>query len=123
MAPRLLRVPGAASVRYWQALNADYGRAMPRLLLTRLAFLVATCVLSWRRGGLTLGLALAGTTLVVVTIVPTLVWLEPLNPMADGWDPDRLPSDWSDTRSTWARGTWCAPSRPWWRSAARSPPN
>ncbi len=51
LAPSLRSLPGPDYVRYWQGLNADYGRAMPVLLLTCLALMVATCVMGHRAAG------------------------------------------------------------------------
>ena len=48
IAPSLGRLPGDAYVRYWQALNLDYGQAMPPLLLTCMGLILATAILSAR---------------------------------------------------------------------------
>ncbi|MEV7229038.1 DUF1772 domain-containing protein [Polymorphospora sp. NPDC051019] len=101
LAPSLRELPGPAYVRYWQALNGDYGRAMPVLLLTCVALLVATSTLSYRRGGLTFVLSLAATGLTIGVIVLTVTWLEPLNDIADSWHPDEPPGTWSDLRDRW----------------------
>ncbi|MFI6180110.1 anthrone oxygenase family protein [Nonomuraea sp. NPDC051191] len=39
--------------------------------------------------------------LVILTVVLTLAGLEPLNRMADAWDPDLLPADWQEIRGRW----------------------
>ncbi|GIH26425.1 hypothetical protein Aph01nite_47350 [Acrocarpospora phusangensis] len=101
LAPSLRSLPGAAYVRYWQALNADYGRAMPVLLLTCLALLLVTCVMSYSRGGPLLWLSVLASALVVATIVLTLAKLDPLNRLADSWNPDQLPDGWADARTQW----------------------
>ncbi|GAA4087347.1 DUF1772 domain-containing protein [Nonomuraea soli] len=101
IAPSVSRMPGVAYVRYWQALNVDYGRAMPPLLLTGLAALIMVAVLSARRGWLVLGLSSAALILVLLTVVLTLAGLEPLNRIADGWDPEALPADWQESRRRW----------------------
>ncbi|GAA0440947.1 hypothetical protein Acor_12070 [Acrocarpospora corrugata] len=101
LAPSLRLLPGPAYVRYWQALNIDYGRAMPVLLLTCLALLLATCVLSYRRGWLVFGLSVAALLLIAATIVLTVTQLEPLNLLANSWNADQLPADWTDARESW----------------------
>jgi uncharacterized membrane protein len=101
LAPSLGRLPGPAYVRYWQALNTDYGRAMPPLLLTCLALLIATCVLSYRRGWLVFGLSLASLGLMAIVLVLTISQFEPLNQLANSWDPDQLPPDWASARDRW----------------------
>jgi hypothetical protein len=85
LAPSLRRLPGDAYVRYWQSLNTDYARAMPPMLLTCLALMVATCALSYRHGRL----------------VFTVTQMEPLNRLADTWDPTQLPADWAEVRQRW----------------------
>lgn len=101
LAPSTGRLPGPAYVRHWQALNHDYGRVMPPLLLTCLAALVGCCVLAWRQGRLPFGLALAATLLTLATVVLTVTRMEPLNVVAGAWDPDRLPADWESVRRRW----------------------
>ncbi|MEV0396663.1 DUF1772 domain-containing protein [Polymorphospora rubra] len=101
LAPSLRELPGPAYVRYWQALNVDYGRAMPVLLLTCVALLVATSALSYRRGGATFALSLAATLLTIGVIVLTVTWLEPLNSTANSWNPDEPPDTWSALRDRW----------------------
>lgn len=101
IAPSVARMPGPAYVRYWQALNVDYGRAMPPFLLTAVAVLVAVSVLSWGRGWLVFGVSLAALVLVILTVVLTLKGMEPLNRIADAWDPDHLPADWHESRRRW----------------------
>ncbi|NUR88072.1 MAG: DUF1772 domain-containing protein [Nonomuraea sp.] len=102
LAPSVGRLPGPAYVGYWQALNADYGRAMPPLLLTAVVALAVVTVLSWGRGGLVLHLSVAALVLVIGTVVLTLAGLEPLNRIADAWDPGRLPADWEESRRRWS---------------------
>jgi hypothetical protein len=101
IAPTVGRLDGAAYVRYWQAMNVDMGRAMPPFMLGCLALLVVTCAFSYRRGWLVFSLAAAATLLVVVTIALTITQLEPLNRLADGWDPLALPADWAEVRARW----------------------
>ncbi|GAA1281092.1 hypothetical protein Psi02_66520 [Planotetraspora silvatica] len=101
LAPSLRSLPGPAYVRYWQALNVDYGRAMPVLLLTCLALLVTTAVVSYQRGWLVFWLTIAASLLLVATIVLTLTKLDPLNQLANSWNVDELPADWSDVRLRW----------------------
>ncbi|MFI6992357.1 anthrone oxygenase family protein [Nonomuraea wenchangensis] len=101
LAPSVARLPGPAYVRYWQALNVDYGRAMPPLLLAGIAALVVAAALSWRRGWFAFGLTAAALVLVILTVALTLTGLEPLNRLADAWDPDLLPVDWEEIRRRW----------------------
>ncbi|MER7361805.1 DUF1772 domain-containing protein [Nonomuraea wenchangensis] len=101
LAPSVARLPGPAYVRYWQALNVDYGRAMPPLLLAGIAALVVAAALSWRRGWFAFGLTAAALILVILTVALTLTGLEPLNRLADAWDPDLLPADWEESRRRW----------------------
>ncbi|MGW0590264.1 anthrone oxygenase family protein [Streptosporangium sp. NPDC002607] len=101
LAPSLRGLPGPAYVRYWQALNTDYGRAMPVLLLTCLALLLATCVLSYQRGWLVFGLSIAALLLVTGTIVLSVTQLEPLNQLANSWNADQPPTGWADARERW----------------------
>lgn len=101
LAPRVYELPGPAYVRYWQAVNLDYGAAMPVLLLSCVALLIATSVLSVPRGRLVSGLDVAATLLVVGTIVLTLTRMEPLNDIGDAWDPDALPAGWAATVDAW----------------------
>ncbi|WP_327008406.1 DUF1772 domain-containing protein [Dactylosporangium sp. NBC_01737] len=101
VAPSLGRLPGPAYVRYWQALNTDYGRAMPPLLLTCAVLLLATSALSYGRGRLVFGITVGVLLLVVATVVLTVTQLEPLNRLADTWDADRLPDDWAAARDRW----------------------
>ena len=49
LAPGLSELPGTAYVPYWQTLNRDYGARMPVLVLSCIALLVVTSVLSVRR--------------------------------------------------------------------------
>lgn len=102
LAPSAGRLPGPAYVRQWQALNTDYGRVMPALLLTSVLALIVTSVLSWHHGRLVFGLAAGALVLVVLTIVLTVVVMEPLNRIADSWNPDSLPSSWQQIRQRWA---------------------
>ncbi|MET8863502.1 DUF1772 domain-containing protein [Nonomuraea sp. NPDC004580] len=101
LAPSVARLPGPAYVRYWQALNVDYGRAMPPLLLTGIAALTIVAVLSWRRGWFSFGVSAAALILVILTVALTLTGLEPLNRMVDAWDPDLLPADWHESHRRW----------------------
>lgn len=101
IAPSAGRLDGPAYVRHWQAMNVDMGRIMPPFLLGCLALLVTACVLSYREGRVVFGLAVAAAVLLVATIVLTLVLLDPVNRLADGWDPDALPGDWADARARW----------------------
>ncbi|MEV4398991.1 DUF1772 domain-containing protein [Nonomuraea sp. NPDC049607] len=101
VAPSMARLPGAAYVRYWQALNVDYGRAMPPLLLTGIAALIVMTALSWRRGWFVLGVSATALIMVVLTVLLTLRTLEPLNRVVDAWDPDNLPADWAESRRRW----------------------
>ncbi|MEV0379483.1 DUF1772 domain-containing protein [Nonomuraea sp. NPDC050643] len=101
IAPSVTRMPGPAHVRYWQALNVDYGRAMPPLLLAGIAAMSVVAVLSWTRGWLVFGLGSAALVLVILTVALTLAGLEPLNRIADAWDPDRLPVGWHENRRRW----------------------
>ncbi|GII62818.1 hypothetical protein Skr01_29030 [Sphaerisporangium krabiense] len=101
LAPSVARLPGPAYVRYWQALNVDYGRAMPPLLLAGIATLIVVTALSWRRGWFALGVSAAALIMVILTVVLTLTGLEPLNRVADAWNPDLLPADWQETRRRW----------------------
>jgi hypothetical protein len=101
LAPSLRQMPGPAYIRHWQALNTDYGRAMPVLLLTCLMLLLATCVLSYQRGWLIFGLSLTALLLIVATIVLTVTQLEPLNQVATSWNADQPPTGWEDARQRW----------------------
>ncbi|GAA4557551.1 DUF1772 domain-containing protein [Planotetraspora kaengkrachanensis] len=101
LAPSLRALPAPAYVRYWQALNVDYGRAMPVLLLTCLALLLATCAMSFPRGRLVFWLTIVALLLLVATIVLTLTRLDPLNQLANSWDADQPPTDWADVRLRW----------------------
>lgn len=102
LAPSASRLPGPAYVRQWQALNTDYGRVMPPLLLTSVLALVSATVLSWSQGGLMFGLCAGALVLVVLTIAVTVVMMEPLNRIADSWNPDILPITWQQVRQRWA---------------------
>ncbi|WP_431917828.1 anthrone oxygenase family protein [Nonomuraea jabiensis] len=101
IAPSVARMPGPAYVRYWQALNVDYGRAMPPLLLAGIVAMVLIAVLSWHHGWLVFGVSSAALILVILTVVLTLTALEPLNRIADAWNPDQLPADWQESRRRW----------------------
>lgn len=101
LAPSLTRLSASSYVPYWQALNTDYGRAMPPLLLGTLALLVTTSALSYRRGPLVFGLSAASVLLVTAVIVLTLTHLDPLNRLADTWTAERYPSDWAEVRRRW----------------------
>jgi hypothetical protein len=101
LAPSLRSLPGPAYVRYWQALNIDYGRAMPVLLLTCVALLLTTCVMSYQRGWLVFGLSAVGLLLLAATVVLTITQLEPLNQLATSWNADQPPAGWADIRQRW----------------------
>jgi hypothetical protein len=101
LAPSLRSLPGSAYVRYWQALNVDYGRTMPVLLLTCLVLLLTTCVVSYQRGWLVFWLSIAALLLLVATIVLTLTKLDPLNQLANSWNADQPPTGWADVRLHW----------------------
>ncbi|MFI6708952.1 anthrone oxygenase family protein [Nonomuraea sp. NPDC050478] len=101
LAPSVGRIPGPAYVRYWQALNADYGQRMPPLLLISVAALLVVTVLSWQRGWLVFGLSAAALILVVLTVALTVAGMEPLNQAANAWDPDALPAGWDEIRQRW----------------------
>ncbi|MEW1837833.1 DUF1772 domain-containing protein [Nonomuraea angiospora] len=101
IAPSVARLPGPAYVRHWQALNVDYGRAMPPLLMAGIVAMIVVSAVSWRRGWLVFGVSAAALILVILTVVLTLAGLEPLNRIADAWDPDQLPADWQESRRRW----------------------
>lgn len=101
LAPSLTRLPASAYVPYWQALNTDYGRAMPPLLLGALALLTTTSALSYRRGPLVFGLSVAAMLLVIAVIVLTVACLEPLNRLADTWSAEQAPATWTEVRRRW----------------------
>jgi hypothetical protein len=71
---------------------------MPPFLLTCLGLLVVTCVLSYRRGWPVFGLTAGALLLVLGTIVLTVTQLEPINQLADAWNPDRPPADFAALR-------------------------
>jgi len=102
LAPSAGRLPGSAYVRHWQALNTDYGRVMPPLLLTSVLALIITTALSGHRGALVFALSAGALVLVVLTIVLTVAVMDPLNRLADSWDPDHLPARWPEVRHRWA---------------------
>ena len=102
LAPSTGRLPGSAYVRHWQALNTDYARVMPPLLLTSVLALTVTAVLSWHRDWWTFTLGVGALVLVVLTIVLTVAEMEPLNRIADSWDPEHLPPNWPQVRQRWA---------------------
>jgi uncharacterized membrane protein len=102
LAPSAGRLPGPTYVRHWQALNNDYGRVMPPLLLTSVLALVIATALSWQRDRLVFVLSAGALVLVVLTIVLTVTTMEPLNRLADSWDPDHLPHTWPEVRHRWA---------------------
>lgn len=103
IAPSVHRLPGDAYIRYWQAENADYGRAMPILVLGGLFATVAAAVLSFEHRMAVGMLTVLGVVLLAATLVVTLVRLEPLNRLADAWDPARPPGSWHEARATWLR--------------------
>ncbi|WP_432974230.1 anthrone oxygenase family protein [Dactylosporangium sp. CA-233914] len=100
IAPSLGRMPASAYVPYWQAMNADYGRVMPPLLLSTLGLVAAAGALSWGRGW-PFALTVAAAVLIVATIVLTVTRMEPLNHLADAWSADRVPADWEAVRRQW----------------------
>ncbi|MDG4827443.1 DUF1772 domain-containing protein [Asanoa sp. WMMD1127] len=102
LAPSLTRLPAEAYVPYWQALNTDYGRAMPPLLLTCVAAQALTVALSWRSGGWSLALSVGALVLVVLTVVLTVAGMEPLNRAVNTWDAGRPPADWAEIRARWS---------------------
>ena len=102
LAPSAGRLPGPAYVRHWQALNTDYGRVMPPLLLTSVLALIIATTLSWHRDRLVFVLSAGALVLVVLTIVLTVAAMDPLNRLADSWDPDHLPHPWTEVRHRWA---------------------
>jgi hypothetical protein len=102
LAPSVGRLPGPAYVRHWQALNNDYGSVMPPLLLTSALMMTITAALSWHRGRAVFVLSVVALVLVVLTIVLTVTAMEPLNRLADSWDPDGLPQTWPEIRERWA---------------------
>jgi uncharacterized membrane protein len=101
LAPSVGRLPASAYVPYWQALNIDYGRAMPPFLLTCLASLIATAALSYGRGWPVFTLSVIAVLLVITTIILTVTQLEPINRVVDTWSPDRPPTDWATQRQRW----------------------
>ncbi|QYR22511.1 DUF1772 domain-containing protein [Paenibacillus sp. sptzw28] len=101
IAPSLMELPGPDYTRYWQALNVDYGRAMPILLMTSIVLVLITTILSYRRGNLIFVLSVLALLLIVLTVALTLTMMEPLNQLADTWDPDQLPADWEEVRQRW----------------------
>lgn len=102
LAPSASRLPGPTYVRHWQALNNDYGSVMPPLLLTSVLTLIITTALSWHRDRPVFVLSAGALVLVVLTIVLTVTAMEPLNRLADSWDPDHLPHTWPEIREHWA---------------------
>ena len=101
IAPSLAKLPGDAYVRYWQALNTDYGRAMPPFLLTCMGLIGVAGILSRGRGRATLSLTLVALLLIVLAVLVTVTQLDSLNRLADTWNPDRLPPDWANARQIW----------------------
>jgi len=103
LAPSLRELPAPAYIRYWQALNADYPRTMPPLLLTALVLLLLAWALSYRRGWWVFGLTGGAALLVAATIVLIVTQLEPINHVADTWSPDAPPGDWTELWDRWWR--------------------
>lgn len=101
LAPSVGRLPAASYLPYWQALNGDYARTLPPLLLSGLVLLIATCVLQFGQRRLTFWLTVAATAMVAATIALTVSQLEPLNQLANGWSVDQIPVDWEDARDQW----------------------
>ncbi|MGW0433364.1 anthrone oxygenase family protein [Micromonospora sp. NPDC003197] len=103
LAPSVRELPAPAYIHYWQALNTDYPRNMPPLLLTCLALLLLSGVLSYRRGWWVFGLTGGAALLVAATVVLTVAVLEPINHVVDTWSPDAPPADWAELRDRWWR--------------------
>ncbi len=101
LAPSVGRLPATSYLPYWQALNADYGRAMPPLLLLGIALLVVNSALLYPRDRRAFGLTVAATVMVAATIALSVSQLDPLNQLANGWSVDQLPDDWEDVRTHW----------------------
>lgn len=101
IAPSVNTLPGETYVRYWQAENVDYGRAMPILVLGGLVATVATAILSRGHGVPVALLTILAAVLIATTMVVTLVSMEPLNREADAWDPRGLPESWEAARAQW----------------------
>ncbi|WP_262380323.1 DUF1772 domain-containing protein [Nonomuraea sp. PA05] len=101
IAPSVARMPGAAYVTYWQALNADYGRAMPPFLLAGIGVTLVASALSWQRGWPAFGACTAALILLVATVALTVAGMEPLNRIANGWDPAQPPAGWHEIRQRW----------------------
>ncbi|MBB5783092.1 anthrone oxygenase family protein [Nonomuraea jabiensis] len=84
-----------------RATSAIVVSAQPFLIInSRLAGIVAMAlvsVLSWRRGWLLFGINSAALILVILTLTA----LEPLNRIADAWNPDQLPADRQESRRRW----------------------
>lgn len=101
IAPTVQRLPGDAYVRYWQALNTDYRRAMPKLIIPALVATVGSALLARTDGVVVVILFAVSASLLGGTVVMTLRGLDPLNRSADAWDPTGPPADWEAARSTW----------------------
>jgi uncharacterized membrane protein len=101
IAPSLMELPGPAYTRYWQALNVDYGLAMPILLMTSIVLVLVATVLSYQHGRLIFVLSALALLLIVLAVALTLTIMEPLNRLADTWNPDQLPTDWEQVRQRW----------------------
>ncbi|GAB2947699.1 hypothetical protein GCM10027280_40540 [Micromonospora polyrhachis] len=103
LAPSLRELPAPAYIRYWQALNTDYPRTMPPLLLTCLALLLVAGVLSYRRGWWVFGLTGGAALLVAATVVLIVAQMEPINHVVNTWSPDAPPLDWTELWDRWWR--------------------
>lgn len=68
------------------------------LLLTSVLALGTATILSWHQGGLIFRLGAGALVLIVLTVV----MMEPLNRIADSWNPDILPITWQQVRQHWA---------------------
>lgn len=101
LAPSVGRLPAESYIPYWQAINTDYARAMPPLLLSGLALLIASCALLLGERRRVFWLTLVATVTIAATIVLTITQLEPLNQLANSWRADQLPADWEDVRDHW----------------------
>jgi hypothetical protein len=101
LAPGIAALPGDAFTLYWQACNHDYGTRAPIVVLTCSFFLAATCALMIGQDWAILAPALFALVLLVGSIIITLTRMEPLNRIANTWNPGALPSDWACARDRW----------------------
>jgi hypothetical protein len=58
-------------------------------------------VLSYRRGWPAFAITAGALLLVLATIVLTVTQLEPINRLADAWNPDQPPAGWTALRERW----------------------